>query len=148
MVASPTTPSYYPDQISMNAAWRNALTHLLVVETWTDGIAQSLIDSVYRDVTEKKVQPLRELSPETGAYFNECDDFEPEWQRALFGEHYERLLGVKKRVDPENVLWCRSCVGSEALREESDGKLCWAMEDGKMTEGLDESEKLEERPEL
>ncbi|KAJ4299023.1 hypothetical protein N0V90_004267 [Kalmusia sp. IMI 367209] len=125
MIASPDTPSYYPSAISMNPVWRNTLTHFIVVEGWPDGIAQPVIDSVYRDVTSK-VQKLRDLSPETGAYFNEPDSYEPEWQHAFFGENYERLKEAKEKYDPENVLWCRRCVGSEALVEEASGRLCAA----------------------
>ncbi|KAF2638743.1 FAD-binding domain-containing protein [Massarina eburnea CBS 473.64] len=123
MIASPNLPSYYPNSISMNPAWRKTLTHLIVVEGWPDGIAQSLIDSVYRNVTEK-VQRLRDLSPETGAYFNEPDSYEPQWQHAFFGQNYARLLEIKKKVDPGNLLWCSRCVGSEALVEAGDGRLC------------------------
>lgn len=125
MIASPKEPSYYPSVISMNPAWRNTLTHLIIAEVWPDGIAQPLIDSVYRDVTTK-AQKLRELSPETGAYFNEPDSYEPEWQHAFFGENYEKLKEVKSKYDPENILWCRRCVGSEALVEEEDERLCVA----------------------
>lgn len=126
MIASPNEPSYYPSVISMNPAWRNALVHFIVVEGSPDGIAQPAIDSVYRDITEKKIQPLRDLSPETGAYFNEPDSYDPQWQHAFFGDNYARLEEVKRRYDPGNVLWCRRCVGSEALVERSDGRLCSA----------------------
>lgn len=126
MIASPKEPSYYPNVISMTPAWRNTLVHFIVVEGWPDGIAQPLIDSVYRDITEKKVQPLRNLSPETGAYFNEPDSYEPQWQHAFFGDNYAKLKAVKQRYDPGNVLWCRRCVGSEALIEQSNGRLCSA----------------------
>ncbi|KAJ4350426.1 uncharacterized protein N0V89_009047 [Didymosphaeria variabile] len=129
MIASPHTPSYYPSTISMNPAWRTALTHFIAVQSWPDGIAQPAIDSVYSDVTAK-VQNLRDLSPETGAYFNEADSYEPEWQHAFFGEHYEKLKEVKTKYDPENVLWCRRCVGSEALVERIDGRLCAAGKAG------------------
>ena len=125
MIASPNTPSYYPSAISLNPAWRNTLTHLVVVEGWPDGVAQPFIDSTYRDVSAK-VQKLRELSPETGAYFNEPDSYEPEWQPAFFGEHYDKLKEVKIKYDAGNVLWCRRCVGSEALVEKIDGRLCAA----------------------
>jgi hypothetical protein len=107
----------------MTPAWRNTLVHFIVVSSWSDGISQSLVDSVYRDITYK-TQALREISPETGAYFNEADSYEPGWQQAFFGEHYAKLLEVKKRYDPENVLWCSRCVGSEALDETPDGRLC------------------------
>ncbi|KAL1610206.1 hypothetical protein SLS60_001871 [Paraconiothyrium brasiliense] len=99
MIASPNTPSYYPSTTSMNPAWRNTLTHFIVAESWLDGIAQPAIDSVYRDVTAK-VQKLRDLSPETGAYFNEPDSYEPEWQHAFFGKHYEKLKEVKTVQPP------------------------------------------------
>jgi hypothetical protein len=125
MIACPNKPSYYPSMVLMNPAWRNTLTHFIVVEGWPDGIAQSWIDSVYHDVGDK-AQQLRDLSPETGAYVNEADSYEPEWQRAFFGEHYKKLMEVKARYDPRNVLWCRRCVGSEALVEELDGRLCAA----------------------
>ncbi|KAF2679793.1 FAD binding domain-containing protein [Lentithecium fluviatile CBS 122367] len=134
MIASPSPPSYYPTHISMTPAWRNTLTHLVVVEGWQDGVPQATIDSVYRDITTNKIQPLRELSPDTGAYFNECDSYEPEWQKAFWGENYGALLRVKRKVDPGNVLWCRRCVGSEGLREEGDGRLCRIGDYGKRTE--------------
>jgi hypothetical protein len=123
MIASPNQPSYYPEIISMNPAWRESLVHLIVAEGWQDGIAQSLIDSVYKDITAK-VQHLRDLSPETGAYFNEPDSYEPQWQHAFFGDNYAKLIQIKKKVDPYNLFWCRRCVGSEALIEQSNGKLC------------------------
>lgn len=108
----------------MTPAWRNTLVHLIVVSSWSDGMSQTLIDSVYHDITYNKTEALRKLSPDTGAYFNEADSYEPRWQQAFFGEHYPRLLEVKRKYDPGNVLWCRRCVGSEALSEMSDGNLC------------------------
>ncbi|KAF2117142.1 hypothetical protein BDV96DRAFT_571629 [Lophiotrema nucula] len=126
MIASPKEPSYYPEVISMNPGWRDTLTHLLVVEGWRDGIAPELIRSVYQDITYNKTEPLRKLSPDTGAYFNECDSYEPQWQKAFWGKHYARLRKIKQKYDPKNLLWCRRCVGSEALVEREDGRLCKA----------------------
>jgi len=51
---------------------------------------------------------LRELAPNTGAYMNEgAGRYEPDWQRTFWGEHYERLLKIKKAVDPDDTLWCQ-----------------------------------------
>ncbi|CAO2647653.1 Nn.00g085750.m01.CDS01 [Neocucurbitaria sp. VM-36] len=124
MIAHPDAPTYYPDVISMNPAWRNTVTHLVIVEGWRDGMPLPVIDAVYQDITYNKTESLRKLSPETGAYFNEADSYEPEWQRAFFGEHYDRLISIKEKYDPHKVLWCRRCVGSEALIEQPDGRLC------------------------
>lgn len=129
MIAHPDTPTYYPDVISMNPAWRNTIAHLIVVEGWQDGMPQSIIDAVYDDITYNKTEALRKLSPETGAYFNEPDSYEPEWQQAFFGEHYDRLRSIKEKYDPHNVFWCRRCVGSEALIEQPDGRLCSSQEE-------------------
>lgn len=108
----------------MNPTWRDTLVHLVVVEGWPDGVPQSLIDGVYEDITVNKIQPLRNLSPDTGAYFNEPDSYEPNWKHAFFGSNYRRLRAVKERYDPTNVFWCRRCVGSEALVEQPSGRLC------------------------
>ncbi|KAF1850181.1 FAD-binding domain-containing protein [Cucurbitaria berberidis CBS 394.84] len=124
MIAHPDIPTYYPDIISMNPAWRNTIAHFIVVSTWQDGMPQPVIDSVYKDITYNKTEALRKLSPETGAYFNEADSYEPGWQQSFFGEHYDRLKAIKEKYDPHNVLWCRRCVGSEALVEQPDGRLC------------------------
>lgn len=38
---------------------------------------------------------------------------EPNWQQAFWGENYERLLKIKREVDPRDVLWCHPCVGND-----------------------------------
>ena len=66
---------------------------------------------------------LRERAPESGAYLNESDRDEPEWQQAWWGENYERLLRLKRRWDPKDVFWCEVCVGGERWRER-EGRVC------------------------
>ncbi|GAB5376017.1 MAG: FAD-binding protein [Acuticoccus sp.] len=56
---------------------------------------------------------LRAATPGSGAYVNECDFFEPDWQASLYGVHYERLLAIKKRYDPGNLLRVHHGVGSD-----------------------------------
>ena len=68
-------------------------------------------------------QPMRELTPRSGAYINEALPFEKDWQHTFWGSNYERLLRIKRRVDPGDVFWCFPCVGSEHWREK-DGRLC------------------------
>ncbi|KAF1998465.1 FAD binding domain protein, partial [Amniculicola lignicola CBS 123094] len=124
MIASPNEPTYYPSAISMNPAWRNTLVHFVVVEGWPEGVDRSLIDAVYEEITYNKTEVLRQLSPNTGAYFNEADSYEPKWQESFFGKHYARLRKIKEKYDPHNILWCMRCVGSEALVEQQNGRLC------------------------
>jgi hypothetical protein len=124
MIASPHESTYYPSTLSINPAWRNTLVHLIVTSSFPDSSPQSLVDAVYSDITHNKTAALRKLSPNTGAYFNEADSYEVDWQKSFFGANYEKLRKVKEKYDPGNVLWCRRCVGSEALIEQEDGRLC------------------------
>jgi hypothetical protein len=84
-----------------------------------------VINAIYQNITAK-TDVLRKLAPETGAYFNEADVNEPDWQQAFFGDNYAQLLNIKRNVDPRNLFWCRQCVGSEVMVEEGDGRLCKA----------------------
>ena len=57
---------------------------------------------------------LRVAAPNTGAYVNECDYFEPNWQKAFWGPNYTRLARVKRRYDPKGLFTVHHGVGSEA----------------------------------
>ena len=59
------------------------------------------------------MRALRVCAPSTGAYVNECDYFQDDWQRAFWGPHYERLLAVKRRYDPAGLFTVHHGVGSE-----------------------------------
>ena len=56
---------------------------------------------------------LRDATPGAGAYLNEADYFEPDWQRSFWGENYPRLLEIKRKFDPDGLFSCHHCVGSE-----------------------------------
>lgn len=57
---------------------------------------------------------IRDVTPTSGAYSNEADYFEPDWQTAFWGPHYPRLLEIKRKYDPGNVFRVHHGVGSEA----------------------------------
>jgi hypothetical protein len=56
---------------------------------------------------------LRVATPGSGAYVNEADPDEPNWQQSFWGAEYNRLLAVKRTRDPWNVFWAPTTVGSE-----------------------------------
>ena len=62
---------------------------------------------------------LRAAAPDTGAYLNECDYFQENWQQAFWGANYQRLAAVKSRYDPDGLFTVHHGVGSEAWS--SDG---------------------------
>ncbi|CAJ0550202.1 Ff.00g101320.m01.CDS01 [Fusarium sp. VM40] len=107
---------------SVNPGWRKSYVHILAGQTFepfnrTDE-AQAIESLI------KTWQPFRRLSPDTGAYVNEALPFEPDWQHTFWGSNYERLLAIKKAVDPEDVFWCLPCVGSDKWEQKSNGRLC------------------------
>lgn len=47
------------------------------------------------------VDPIREITPNSGAYWNEADRFEPNWEQSFWGiENYNRLKTIKEKYDP------------------------------------------------
>jgi FAD/FMN-containing dehydrogenase len=52
-----------------------------------------------------------------GTYVNEANPYEPNWQSAFWGSNYERLLRIKRRVDPRNLMVCNRCVGTDIVYE-------------------------------
>jgi FAD/FMN-containing dehydrogenase len=65
------------------------------------------------DKVHAAMKALRACAPSTGAYVNECDYFQEDWPHAFWGEHYPRLLRVKRRVDPEGLFAVHHGVGTE-----------------------------------
>jgi len=59
------------------------------------------------------IAQLRAIVPNGGSYVSESDYFETDWQRSFWGEHYRRLLAVKKKYDPTGLFFAHHGVGSE-----------------------------------
>ncbi|KAH8889226.1 FAD-binding domain-containing protein [Thozetella sp. PMI_491] len=114
--------------VSMNEAWRDAVTHMIVLEGFPDWEDYIQAQPTLNRITYDRVGLLRELAPNSGAYVNEADAFDPNWQYDFWRDNYPRLRAIKQKYDPNSVLWCKSCVGSEEWMEldPRSGKLCKA----------------------
>jgi FAD/FMN-containing dehydrogenase len=62
---------------------------------------------------------LGAAAPGAGAYVNECDYFQDNWQQAFWGPNYQRLAAIKSRYDPTGLFTVHHGVGSEGWS--SDG---------------------------
>lgn len=72
------------------------------------------------------IEALTPPGEEGGAYLNEGDFNQPNWQSAFYGVNYQKLLGIKDRYDPRGLFYARTAVGSERWIEREDGRLCRA----------------------
>lgn len=99
-------------ETSVHPAWRHTLTSIGCSVTWDDDTPFEKQQVLGRQMTST-MQVLRDITPDSGTYFNEADVNEPNWQSNFFGSNYPRLKSIKDQVDPTGLFACHKCVGSE-----------------------------------
>ena len=81
----------------------------------------------YADMMTSELLPkLEKLTPNGGAYINEADFQQPDFQRVFYGANYPVLKAIKKKYDPSDRLYAITAVGSEGWYEDQSrgGSLC------------------------
>ncbi|KAF2731697.1 FAD binding domain protein [Polyplosphaeria fusca] len=124
MVAPQSSSNNTSADISATPAWRDAILHMGVSVPFSDALSFTEAQPYLDEMTYKRVEALKTLAPDSGAYLNEADPFDPDWQASFWGQNYERLARIKKTYDPDGLLWCVSCVGSERWARTKSGQLC------------------------
>lgn len=108
----------------LHPAWR---TSPFVVVT-SRGISKTAPNAEQKalrdDITFVKGAAMKKLAPNTGGYMNEGDRNDPEYIKSFYGANYKSHLAAKRKYDPLGFFYCPTCVGAEAYKERSDGKLC------------------------
>ncbi|KAI2619618.1 FAD-binding domain-containing protein [Hypoxylon sp. NC1633] len=100
---------------AMNPSWRKTISHSTTSTVFPPLNRTAKIEALA--AVNARTEPLRQLAPGMGAYINENNPAEPDWQHAFWGENYDRLLQIKRAIDPLDVLWCHPCVGNERWKE-------------------------------
>ena len=79
-------------------------------------------------MTTQLLPMLENLTPNGGAYINEADFQQPNFQEVFYGVNYPALKAIKSKYDPTDMLYAITAVGSEAwFQDESQGgRLCRA----------------------
>jgi len=72
----------------------------------------------HREHVYAAMDALRAAAPDSGAYVNECDYFQSDWQQRLWGSNYPRLLEIKRRYDPDGLFYVHHGVGSEDFADD------------------------------
>ena len=112
-----------PDQIGANPYWRQALFDAVAglpfdYSDWTANLAAQ------DKITNELLPYLEVLTPNGGAYLNEADCQQPDWQSVFYGDHYNRLNAIKAKYDPDDRMYALQAVGSDRWTVGQDGRLC------------------------
>ncbi|KAI3392996.1 hypothetical protein diail_4907 [Diaporthe ilicicola] len=97
---------------AVTSAWRDTLSHAMTSASWNTSATPEDIAAANKALVER-LQPWRDVSPGAGAYMNEADINEPDWQQAFYGSNYGYLYELKQRYDPWSLLYAPTAVGSE-----------------------------------
>lgn len=107
-------------------AWRDTYLSVIVGQTWSWTDDWSLAEALQADMAERVMPALEKATPGSGAYLNEGNWAQPEWQQVFYGDSYERLRQIKAKYDPNDLFYGLTAVGSEAWTQDGDGRLCRA----------------------
>ncbi|KAK0701574.1 hypothetical protein B0T26DRAFT_865327 [Lasiosphaeria miniovina] len=103
----------FPASAGVNPVWREAVMHADMFDPTSLSSATPAEAEAAHTRLNAFMAPLRAATPGGGAYLNEADLEEPNWQQSFFGTNYERLLQIKRLRDPWQVFWAPATVGSE-----------------------------------
>lgn len=134
----------FPGNSSVNPAFRDALVHgdVFDYEGFGGPGAGALSNNTANTAAgrqkaararfEAAMDLLRAATPGSGAYVNEADPDEPNWQQSFWGAEYNRLLAVKRARDPWNVFWAPTTVGSEGWSVRTANSLYAGSQNGRL----------------
>ncbi|KAE9411617.1 putative isoamyl alcohol oxidase [Gymnopus androsaceus JB14] len=114
-------------QNSVLPAWRDALVHVVLSTPWSFDPAewdQMLANQLL--MTDTVMPAIEAVTPGSGAYMNEGDFRQPDFQMVFFGSNYDALLKIKRKYDPDFFFYATKAVGSEMWTVSNDGRMCKA----------------------
>lgn len=112
---------------SVLPAWRKALVHVTLTTEWSFDPAQWGLMAQRRQLMTNTIMPAIEaVTPGSGAYMNEGDAWQKNFQKEFFGSNYKTLQTIKNKYDPKGFFYATKAVNSEGWSEAADGRLCKA----------------------
>lgn len=113
---------YFQDPMCIRSNADNSLTN----RTYNETASITEITEAQDQITYDLLPQLEQLTPGGGAYLNEGDFQQPEWEQVFYGINYDALNAVKNIYDPFHLFYAKTAVGSEYWVEQNDGRLCKA----------------------
>ncbi|KXX75975.1 Bifunctional solanapyrone synthase [Madurella mycetomatis] len=112
---------------SIHPAWRDAIAYCnpqtYVGYNWDD--PQKTLEMRQRLVND--LLPALEAATPGSGLQNELDPtYKGDWKQGLYGAHYDRLLEIKHKYDPDHLMYGLFAVGSDEFVLDGRGRLCRA----------------------
>jgi hypothetical protein len=124
-VGSSPRHSTYPDNAVL-PAWRDAISHCIVVGPWDWTVPRSVMLSRQAELTNVITPALDAATPGSGTYLNEANFEQADWKTQFYGSKYNRLRAVKQKYDPDYLFYAATAVGSDQWTMDGQGRLCKA----------------------
>ncbi|KAI4858739.1 FAD-binding domain-containing protein [Hypoxylon rubiginosum] len=111
------------DEVGANPYLRKSLFSVTVgtLINYTDWNANRAAQDM---ITYDLLPKLQAITPNGGVYLNEADFQAPDFKETFYGDHYQRLLQIKDKYDPDDIFYAQTAVGSDRWKENLDGRLC------------------------
>ncbi|KAJ5832417.1 hypothetical protein N7474_000728 [Penicillium riverlandense] len=100
-------------ETALNPAWRETLVHMVFMRTLSPNMSFAEQEAIAANVTDGVSHLKAVESGRMGAYLNEADADEPNFQQSFWGSNYPRLRAIKAERDPRDLFIVRKGVGSE-----------------------------------
>jgi len=118
------------DTTAVLHAWRETVMHSIQTVGLTGNETETQLRAA-RALMDERQKAWQAVSPDAGSYLGESDREEVGFQQSFYGRNYERLLKIKRELDPWDVLWAKTAVGSDRWEvktgdviEDENGPLC------------------------
>ena len=99
-------------ETSVSPAWRQTVSHYVLANAEQAPLTGSVdeFERAMKAATDL-MQPLRDITSNSGAYWNEADMNEPNWEHTFWGDNYAALKEIKQKYDPHRMFRVWNGVG-------------------------------------
>ena len=124
-VGTDVSPFGKDNQNAVLPAWRKALVHATLTTEWSFDPAKWDKMMANQDLMTNDIMPrIESITPNSGAYMNEADFRQPNFQQAFFGANYGPLVNIKRKYDPDAFFYALNAVDSEQWSVSESGRMC------------------------
>jgi hypothetical protein len=120
-----TMPSRRHSENAVLPAWREASAVCIANGFWNFEVPVEQNVALKQELADIHAPAMDDATPGSGVYINEVDPmYKGDWKEAAYGVNYNRLLEIKQKYDPDQMLFGHMSVGSDAFEFDGSGRLC------------------------